>query len=219
MQIKTTYETDCDTRIYATDPGWTCGLKNDEPHIQLGIYAHLINTAEYGYGEAPEDYPILCQFNVVVHNPAINDSALESCGLDRDYFEPFENDPEAQAEAVREMLQDYGSSGVPVDSLLVYGIRGHLEKDALGALLEGLEGVKLCDSKNPFTGEPCKVPWFSSWEDAEEFCKRALKRGDTLMGLIGFALDKPVNMVGADGWSMIRAQVEGKNWNPMPNFG
>jgi len=213
MKIETAYETDIDTRIYASDPEWSCGLE-DEERIRLGVYASLSNVEESG-GECPEGFPIVCNFNVVVHDPAINDGVLQSFGMDlRDFH--HDGDPEKQAEHIREMLQEYGSSGVPVDDVLVNGIRKPEEDNALQALLEGLEGVKIEESTHWLTGERCEVPWFSSWEDAETFAKRAFERASALMGLIGFTLDRPVNRIGADGWSMIRAQVSGDDWNPIP---
>ena len=213
MEIKTVYESDCDTRIYASDSNWYCGLENNE-RVQLGVYGCVINTAEYGAENAPEGFPFLCQFNIVAHDPAINDDALRSVGADRDYFVPYENDPEAQAEVMREMLQEYGGANVPVDDLLVHGIHKPGE-NALMALLEGLK-YKLVENTHWATGERREIPWFDSWEDAETFVKRALERADTLMALVGFTLDRPVNMIGADGWSIIRSQVEGKTWDPWP---
>lgn len=219
MKIKTTYETDYDVRIYATDPGWVCGLGDNE-EIQLGVYAHLLNTFEYDCcGEEHEDFPIECDFSVVVHNPALNAKALDCLGLDEDYLAQFAGDPEAHAEAVRELLQEYAGSGVPVGDMLVHGIRGAGEANALNALLEGLEGVKVIPHPRPFPGGSTEVVRFASWEVATEFARRVFERAFALMGLIGFTLDKRVNMVGADGWSMIQAQVEGEDWNPMPNFG
>lgn len=214
MKIETTYETDIETRIYASDPEWSCGL-DDQERVQLGVYASLSNVEEYG-GEYPEGFPIICQFNVVVHDPAISDGVLQS--LDLDLRDLNQDDSEKQAQVVREMLQEYGSSGVPVDDVLVRGTRSPGENDALRALLEGLEGAKIVDSyPHPFKKKtPYEVPWFSSWEDAETFAKRAFERIPGVMGLIGFVLDKPVNAIGADGWSMIRAQVSGHDWNPMP---
>jgi len=139
MKIETAYETDIDTRIYASDPEWSCGLE-DEERIRLGVYASLSNVEESG-GECPEGFPIVCNFNVVVHDPAINDGVLQSFGMDlRDFH--HDGDPEKQAEHIREMLQEYGSSGVPVDDVLVNGIRKPEEDNALQALLEGLEGSR-----------------------------------------------------------------------------
>jgi hypothetical protein len=210
MQIENTYDSDDETRLYATDPNWKCGIE-DEENVQLGVYAQIQNYYQAGLDEMPEDYPLGISFSVVAHDPKVASAAAHACS---GYTDGQISIMPADVRQVfaRETLLEY-QGGVPADRMLYRGIRRSDESDAFGVLVERYEGKSKVIEIN---GQP--VLAFAKWEDAED-CARFLleERAPLLCGLmIGFFLDAPINGVGQNGWSMITTAVRGEDWSPIP---
>jgi hypothetical protein len=207
MQIENTFETDDETRFYATDPDWKCGIEDDE-QVQLGVYAQVENFYTAGFDPMPEDYPIGISFCVVAHNPKVSKGAA---GMYSGYSdEQIAAMPEDERQVfARETLLEY-QGGVPADRMLYRGIRRSDESDAFQALADRYEGrVKVLEE-----GQLA----FAKWEDAEDCARFVLEtRAGVLCGmLVGFFLDAPINRVGQNGWSMISTAVRGEDWSPIP---
>jgi len=50
---------------------------------------------------------------------------------------------------------------------------------------------------------------FENLEDAQSYAEAVLEqRADALMGLVGFALDAPVNMMGTSGWDHLGEHLD-----------
>lgn len=211
MKIEKEYETDTETRLYATDPNWICGIEDDE-RVQLGIYAQIENYREAGWEDMPESHPIGVSFCVVTHKPKLNAAAIQCCtGFTDEHIAEITGD--ARQELARETLLEY-QGGVPADRMLYHGIRRSDESDAFGALVERYEGKAKVIEAPP--GRHTLA--FAEWEDAEDCARFVIEnRADVFCAMIGFFLDAPINPVGQDGWSMIRAAVNGTDWSPVPD--
>lgn len=104
---------------------------------------------------------------------------------------------------------------IPVDHKL-------LRTDALNKNLMGdlkAKSAKIVTHKQNFgtlaaqegKGSEISYPQFKTAEDAYNFGRALIENyGNTLMTLVGFTLDQPINMMGEDGWKEIKTMVEGK---------
>jgi len=89
-----------------------------------------------------------------------------------------------------------------------------INPDKSEEILEGID-TKFWVSK--FFDKDQKYYRFSDWEQAQKFGRHTIAEfGDCVMSVIAFRLDDPVNKIGADGWSIIEAWHEGRDWNPLP---
>ena len=213
MNIQQVYDDDTETRLYASSPNWTCGFDEDE-RVPLGLYASIELLEDNDHDkEGTKAYPYVVSFHIVAHEPAVNERALP------EHHTPEEREKFLTSEEglgvhgrLRECIYEHSHYGVPVERQLM-GIKkqGEGEYD----ILEELDAKVV---ENPRIGHPIKQwPWFSNWDDAGAFARSIIEqRADALMGRIGFTLDAPVNRVGQTGWSMIEAQLKGKDWNPRP---
>jgi len=52
-----------------------------------------------------------------------------------------------------------------------------------------------------------KMPCFATAEEAREFCRSAAETLQAFFWMIGFFLDKPINLMGETGWQYIRSMV------------
>mgnify|MGYP001796550818 CR=1 FL=1 len=57
-------------------------------------------------------------------------------------------------------------------------------------------------------GHVFRYPTFATGKDAFAFSNELLKRATAVFGMIGFFLDRPINMAGNSGWSVITEQSE-----------
>lgn len=52
-----------------------------------------------------------------------------------------------------------------------------------------------------------EMPCFATAEEARAFCMSAAEMLPAFFGMVGFFLDKPVNLMGETGWQYIRGMV------------
>lgn len=180
-----------------TSPSFQCGLgDDDEGHEQLAVLFEIVPETDDD-GEPTER--------------SIMEASLVLRGKD-----------------TMETLERHGyAGGVPITHVLMYEVKavgngvGSWQATAaiddqshLQRLFEkaGVE-AKIRIIRNNFgtvaaqrgRGARMAFPAFKSDDDAEKFCRSLAPNVGTIMGLIGFLLDRPVNMMGSSGWKTLEA--------------
>lgn len=182
----------------AENKSWSCHL--DDVEVPLCLVLEVVDmdgaTGEPEY----KDYPYVFSIGIMTSKPS--DSFYEGTG------KPSKLD----------LIYDCNSymGTVPVEHKLL-----SLD-DSNNNYLRKLKAVnaKLITSKHDFgtiaaqqgKGTKFTYPQFKTAEDAFDFGKLLIKKyGDTLMTLVGFTLDQPINMIGETGWKLIEQMHYGSN--------
>ena len=172
-----------DTGVWMTDPSWTCILEENDIH--LGLYVEIIDLRGYDSSEDEKEYPFLANASVMVIPEEASPEFLDDVRSGDD-FEPDAND-----------ILHYGG-GVPASNFLE-GIHGGPDSDVPSILKKDRFGRK--------------NRYFKTYEDAEQYTKEVYaSNAHAMFGLIGFLLDQPINLMGNDGWSIIRLQKKNENY-------
>lgn len=175
---------------------WQCEI---DKRIPLAIYVEITNMDD-ATGE-PEfaDYPYLVGFQIVAAKPA--KSFYEGSGK-----------PD-RLSTIADCVSYMG--GVPIDHKL-------LNIDSINDEITGelnAKTAKLVTHSQDFgtlaaqEGKGAKItyPQFKNADDALAWAESMINRyADAVMGLVGFTLDQPINMMGENGWSVIEHQVNGR---------
>lgn len=184
---------------YATSPRWIAGL--DDKEVQLALYLEIVDMID-ATGEEEEfgEYPFNAEISIVVAYPG--PSWLEKAEQS--------TQPAKNAEGALEASHGYGG-GVPIthDLLSIKGGGSDISKFTAEQMTwkkEKVEHGTVAAQQGP--GSVFKYPMFATEEDALEFSNEILKRATAVFGMIGFFLDRPINMAGNDGWSVIKEQSE-----------
>ena len=199
-----------DSHIYSTSKNWTFGLGDDESR-QFGIMFEVIDMDEATGEPEFKDYPFVVSASIVADKP--HESFNE--GMDEGY-KPTKSD----------LLYNTMSymGGVPVDHTLSDAIKNSDESEHLNAF-DSLSS-KFSVNEATVRGETPKYGTvaaqrgplvehrylqFKTQDAAEKYVKLLLDRAGCLGMMIGFILDRPVNMVGETGWDVISKHVHGAN--------
>jgi hypothetical protein len=185
---------------YATDKNWIAGL-DDDADTQLALIFEALNLEE-ATGEDQHGYPWVLTASIVPAYPGqkwMDKASASGAGDGID-------DPVTALES----SYQYGG-GIPVthDLLEIKGGGSDLNKF-------DRKQVQWRKSKETFgtvaaqrgPGTVFEYPMFAESDDAIAFAKELLKRAPALFGLIGFFLDRPINMAGETGWDTLRSQTE-----------
>ena len=203
-------ETDEDWIAYATDPHWVFALE-DGKNRQFGLVVEAIDLAAAGVeGEDDTEFPICVEISIVAHDPS-----------DLYRQERYGGWPGIKAGdrlALIEAAYSYGV-GVPVTHILHDVKHGDKPKGLVGAL-DGVdpETYKIFDRVARYgtvaaqRGETTlSFPRFRirAWDDLRVYVDNMIGRAQVLGIMIGFILDRPINLAGEDGWSVMRRWVNG----------
>jgi hypothetical protein len=178
--------------LIASNPTWKCGLE-DDMDTELSLYVEIIDMAE-ATGEAEfENAPFIVSVEIVAANPH------------RDFYEG-DGEPSRMG-----LLSDTKSyvGGVPIDHRLIETDRINLN---LTNKLRAKDAVIVRERRDSQNGRGAELvyPRFTSAEAAEKWVKKLIQSyGNVLMTMVGFTLDQPINLMGEDGWSIIRKHVSG----------
>jgi len=182
---------------FVTNPNWICGVGDNE-EVKLGIYIEVMDWFE-ATGER-ENAPWCFSMSIlpVECHPSISKN-------DDDKFT-------GEFSHIYDVNSYMG--GVPVDHKFLEmdaineKLMGDLKtKDAVLVTTEHTHGT-IAAQKGP--GAEFTHPMFTNEEACTAFATALINRyASVIMGLIGFTLDQPINMVGDDGWSSIESALKG----------
>lgn len=184
--------------------GLNVGLGDSDADTPVGLYVEIIDM-DGATGE-PEfkDYPYLVSFELMAANP--HPSFAEDVS--------HAGEPD-QLNLIYDAKSYMG--GVPVDHTLTLAVNGGI--DEIVKLFTPAE-AKLVKSRPQYgtyaaqngPGAEIKYLQFATAEAAERYVDWILQnRAGVLSMMVGFILDRPINMMGETGWNVIERQVRGKN--------
>ena len=197
--------------LYATNPSWVFGLEDGEQR-QFGLFIEILDMFEATGEEEFEDFPINVEISIVAHKPSPEFAEVNGWdGLD----------PEDTL-AMIECAYSY-CGGVPVSHILQDEISREGDKGLAGTL-RGIDprGYKIVEKKAEFGTVAAQrgpnyvfsYPRFQDHDnmaDARQHVANLLERASALGMMIGFILDRPINMAGHSGWSTMTTWVYGPN--------
>jgi hypothetical protein len=176
--IKVIYNNDHSVKQYY-NKSWQCEI-NDK-NIPLTLVVEVVDMYGATGEEEYKDYNFV--FTIGILNKKIHKSIIKAMG------------------------EDY--SGSPEDMISYYGMNCHLDTqfqntDELNQkLFKSLTTDQACLSqyKDRFTGKMQNTLKFKTEEEAFNFSEKLIHAyGNTLMTLVGFHLDKPINLIGQTAW-------------------
>lgn len=179
------------------DKSWYCEI-DDGKEVPLSLLIEV--TDMYGATGEPEfkDYPFVFSVGIIASKPH------------KSFYEG-EGKPTRQG-----LLYDCnGYMGtIPVDHKLLR--TDELNKKLMGELKAKV--AKIVTHTHDYgtlaaqegKGSSISYPQFKTAKDAYEFAKALVDAyGHSIMRLVGFTLDQPINMIGDTGWSQIETMVKG----------
>jgi len=190
--------------IYVTSPDWVFGLEDDN-NQQFGVVFEITDM-DSATGEPEfEHYPFVVSASIVANN--MHESFAESDETDK----------------LSLILDGYSyMGGVPIDHVLTGDVKSSIEtKDAFTALCDQFTISEATVKTVKHTHGTVAAQRGAGYEFGylqfkdEEAARKMVNylidhRVEVLSIMIGFILDRPINMMGVDGWSNVRKMVEGK---------
>lgn len=205
---KVTLMQDLDTEVwlYQTHRDWTFSLDDDKSR-QFGIAYEILNMSEATGDPEFKEYPWIVSASLVAHK--VHNSFNEA---DPGYKPDLNS---LRWDCLRYM------GGVPVDHILAnlvkIGDEGQGNAFELLAKQFNVFQATVKTVKSQFgtyaaqNGQGAQHSYlqFRTVDDAECFVKMLSKRAQIMQTMIGFTLDKPINLMGETGWQTMAKQVKG----------
>jgi len=183
---------------YATRKDWIAGVGPDDREVQLALYLEITDMYEATGEKEFEQWPYLFEASVVVAHPGpkwLKDANSELEGEEGRLFDSY----------------SYGG-GVPVTHILLQEISGGGSnisqfgpRSAKWVVKRASHGTVAAQYGKD---TEFKYPQFKSDDVALRFAKELLKRATALFGMIGFYMDRPINLAGETGWDRLQKQSE-----------
>lgn len=199
--------------MYQTSKSWQLELE-DGKRRQFGLLYSITDMKEATGDDEYNDYPFLVSVGIIAHKPHSSFN---------------ESDYKTSLEGLRFDCNSYMGT-VPVDHILANGTkRGHEpeDKEAFDILVEQFSAkeAKVVEHTAEFGtyaaqyGRKAKHQYlqFKTQEAAEKFCQLLSKRTPAIGVMIGFILDRPINLMGDSGWSLVETMVHGSKYNRNKN--
>ena len=182
--------------IFAENKSWNCSLNDKD--IPLAYYIEIINMDDVTGEPEYKQYPYLVSISIVTSKP---------------HKSFYEGDGKANKYSLMQDMVNY-MGGVPIDHDLLStdklnkNITDELKaKDAKIVTHKQFYGT-LAAQRGP--SAEITYPQFKNYENAGAWAKELIKLyGGMHMLLCGFLLDRPINLMGETGWSVIERQVGG----------
>lgn len=208
-KITTLFEGDENWIAYVENPSWRFGL-DDAVDRQFGLVVEAIDLAASGALEDESEFPIIVEISIVAHDPSKHYREKK--------FGGWEGIKAGDRRALIEAAYNYGG-GVPVTHIL-HDVQAPGKRKGLTGALEGVDpqSYKVFDRVAAFGTVAAQrgktnyaFPRFRvrEWDDLEIYVGNMIDRAAVLGIMIGFILDKPINLAGHDGWSVMRRWVNG----------
>jgi hypothetical protein len=184
--------------VIAFNKEWMCEL--DDKEVELALHCEISDMFEATGEKEFKEYPYLVSVSIIAANPHESFNELD---------EKYKPD---KFSLIEDCVSYMG--GVPVDHKLIETDK--LNHDITSKLIA--KDAMLVKTTHDFgtvaaqkgRGTVTVYPQFSTEEAAKEWTKELIRLyGNTLMGLVGFVLDAPINMVGDTGWRVVEKQVKG----------
>ncbi len=179
--IKKIYDNDYSLVQYY-NKSWHCGVE-DNDNVPMTIVVEVINMEDACGGDEFKDYPVI--FSMGILNKNIHDSIKKQVTDDGEWEYALDN-----------MIGHYGLNCYIAEQIIDMDM---INKDLMSKLT--IDQACKSNYKCRFTGEEKTSLKFKTENDAFEFADKLVKQySNTIMALIGFTLDRPVNLIGETGW-------------------
>jgi len=172
--------------IYIDDESFKCQL-DDDKDIYLGLICEAIDMRELDEKYDNDPYPVVMETEIVVSPRSLNSDYLRSAN-------EYEN-MSLDSDEMKIYVSYRYCGGVPVN-------------------MESIKGSMTCDvdsevrTRNHGLYGEIKIRYFRSVADALRYAKTVYKHNaQALFGLVGFYLDRAVNLLGVTGWDIINLQA------------
>lgn len=189
-----------ENEVFITNKNWKCQL--DEKDIQLGYYIQVTNMLDATGEKEFEQYPYLFSIGILpknCHRSFSIDAGLEDSEAKEYSYLGDVNNYMGSVPADHVLLNTDSINKKLLDSLTI--------KDACLITTKPSHGT-VAAQQGP--GAEFTYPQFKDEDSCMSFAKQLVEAyGSTHMCLIGFLLDKPINMVGDTGWGIIETAVNG----------
>lgn len=195
MKLKDLCDYGYETKMLATND-WTCEIDGEE--VPVGLLISITDMYEATGEPEFKQYPFITSVEIMALNPSPDiDSQIKETGMTGEDIIP---DVHAYC------------GGVNIEHLL-------LQTDAINENLMGelkAKSAKLVTVKSDFgtfaaqfgKGSELTYPQFKTEAAAKAFVTQLVKKyANVHMSLIGFVLDRPVNMAGNTGWNTLETQI------------
>ena len=181
-----------DNTIYIDDPSFTCEL-DDNRKVYLGLVCEAIDMREIDERYDEDPYPVVLETQVVVAPRSLSNEFLERA-KESVYDYEIEND------GIKVYTAYAYAGGVPVNMESIKGsVKSNVDSE-----------VRTINHR--LYGE-IKTRHFRSIEDALTYAKEVYAHNcKALFGLIGFYLDRTLNLAGTTGWDIIQLQALNKDY-------
>lgn len=188
-EIKKIYDNDYSIRQYYKD-GWKCEIDSEIP---MTMVVEVINMLDATGEDEYKDYPVV--FSVGMLNKNIHKSIQESIDC---YPDDTPN--------TDDILSYYGMNCY-LDEVMyeMDSSNKNLKKDL------SIDTACISNYECRFTKKQKQYLKFKTEEAAFNFAEKlVLEYGNTIMTLVGFYLDRPVNLVGQTGWDQTEKLEKGE---------
>lgn len=199
-------ELDLDTSIflYQTDKNWTFSLEDGKSR-QFGISYEILDMKDATGEPEFKDYKYVVSASIMAHK--VHKSFDESGNDKPDLF------------SLRWDCERY-MGGIPIDHILQSVTRGdESNEDGFKNIVDQFTPfeAKIVTNEAQFgtyaaqngRGAEHSYLQFKTIEAAKKYIQILATRAPIMQALIGQTLDRPINMMGDDGWSVITKQVKG----------
>lgn len=185
--IKEIYSNDHSLVQYYNE-AWKCEIDNEIP---MTLVVEVTDMYEATGEEEFKDYPVA--MNIGMLNKNIHESI--NCDLEED-----------ETRYIDDILCYYGMNCY-LDSI-IYNM-DTINKNLRSEL--SISKATIASYENRFTGEQQEYLKFKTENDAFEFAEKlVMEYGNTIMSLIGFYLDRPINLIGDTAWSQTELFDQGE---------
>jgi len=175
-----------DNTIYIDDESFKCQIEEDKD-IYLGLICEAIDLRELDSRFDDDPYPVVVETQIVVAPRSLDSNYLERANEGENL--------ELNNDGIKVYVSYRYSGGVPVN-------------------MESIKGSVTCDvdsevrtQKHRLYGE-IKVRHFRTVADALKYAKTVYKHNaQAVFGLVGFYLDRTLNLIGTTGWDIINLQA------------
>lgn len=203
--------------VYVTNPAFICGIDEEEgdeqtdqgtdqeteegvKYVQLGVLFKITDMLDATGEEEFEEAPYLVSAEICVDKP--HPSFVE--------YELAEGEAPEKMDLILECSNYMG--GVPIDHILdetpLESIKAFSEDEAITKTHKARYGT-IAAQRGPVEHTYLQ---FKTKDAALKYIGMLSKRVGPTMSLIGFILDRPINLVGETGWTTIMQQAKGKGW-------
>ena len=188
-----------DSKLYVTSKSFHFELDDEKPR-QFGIVFETLDMYEATGEEEFKDYPYVVSIGIVADKPhkSFDESGGNPC----------------QVSLLGDCLGYMGS--ISVDHVLVNGTKSNAENgengfEAMASNFTVLEATiktykSIFEQDEPYLS-------FKTEEAAQKFIDLVILHRLSVLMLVGFILDQPVNRIGETGWGQITTMVKGCNYN------